>query len=52
MAQAVAAGIDAEKTPDILGCVGGDDTIIIVTRTEEAARNFCHGYREQKLRAL
>ena len=52
MAQAVAAGIDAEKTPNILGCVGGDDTIIIVTRSEEAARDFCHAYREQKLRTL
>jgi transcriptional regulator of arginine metabolism len=51
MAQAVAAGIDAAKTPGILGCVGGDDTIIIVTRSEETARNFCGSYREQKLRA-
>lgn len=50
MAQAVAAGIDAAKTPGILGCVGGDDTIIIVTRSEEAARDFCGSYREQKLR--
>ncbi len=51
MAQAVAAGIDAARAPSILGCVGGDDTIIVVTRDEEAAREFCGGYREQKLRA-
>ncbi len=50
MAQAVAAGIDAAKTPGILGCVGGDDTIIIVTRSEDVARQFCGSYREQKLR--
>ena len=50
MAQAVASGIDAAKSPGILGCVGGDDTIIVVTRSEDAARDFCGSYREQKLR--
>lgn len=50
MAQAVAAGIDASKTPGILGCVGGDDTIIIVTRNEDTAREFCGSYRELKMK--
>ena len=31
MAQAVATGIDNIKSDEILGCVAGDDTIIIVT---------------------
>ena len=31
MAQALAAGIDQTKTADILGCVAGDDTIIVIT---------------------
>ena len=37
MAQAVAAGIDALRETDILGCVAGDDCIIIVTRNEDSA---------------
>jgi transcriptional regulator of arginine metabolism len=36
LAQAVAAGIDAMNYHEILGCVAGDDTIIIVTRSEES----------------
>lgn len=35
MANAVAAGIDSLKSDDILGCVAGDDTIIVVTGSEE-----------------
>jgi len=34
MANAVAAGIDATHEASILGCVAGDDCIIIVTRNE------------------
>lgn len=41
MAQALAAGIDQTKTSDILGCVAGDDTIIVITRSEQAAEAFC-----------
>ena len=37
MAQAVAAGVDSLHETDILGCVAGDDCIIIVTRDTEAA---------------
>ena len=37
LAQAVAAGIDAMHSKEILGCVAGDDTIIIVTRSEESS---------------
>ena len=37
MAQAVASGIDAMNMQDILGCVAGDDTIIIVTRDAESS---------------
>ena len=50
MAQAVASGIDAEKSNNILGCVGGDDTIIVVTRNEDSAREFCAAFREQKMK--
>ena len=37
MAQAVASGVDALNLAEILGCVAGDDTIIIVTRDVETA---------------
>ena len=37
LAGAVAVGIDSIKRPEILGCVAGDDTIIVICRTAEAA---------------
>lgn len=40
MANAVAAGIDTLHESSILGCVAGDDCIIIVTRTTENAEEL------------
>ncbi|MBE6624146.1 MAG: arginine repressor [Ruminococcaceae bacterium] len=37
LAQAVAAGVDSLRESDILGSVAGDDTIILVTSSEEAS---------------
>ena len=37
MAQAVAAGVDALNLAGTLGCVAGDDTIMVVAKTEDAA---------------
>ena len=37
LASAIAAGIDAMHMIEILGCVAGDDTIMIVVRSEESA---------------
>jgi transcriptional regulator of arginine metabolism len=37
MAQAVAAGVDSLHETDILGCVAGDDCIIIITRDADSA---------------
>ena len=37
LASAVAAGIDAIHMTEILGCVAGDDTIIIVIREDASA---------------
>ena len=42
MAQAVAAGIDSLHETDILGCVAGDDCIIIVTRDTDSAVSIAH----------
>lgn len=40
LAQAVATGLDAIESHDILGCVAGDDCIILVARTHEAAKDI------------
>ena len=45
MAQAAAAAIDATSWPEFVGYVAGDDTIIIILRTKEKAREF-----DEKLR--
>ena len=37
LAQAVAVGIDGMNLHQVLGCVAGDDTIMIVSRDEECA---------------
>ena len=42
MAMAVAAAIDAMKFPEVLGCIAGDDTIIVASRTMEDATNLTH----------
>lgn len=40
MAQAVAAGVDSLHEADLLGCVAGDDCIIIVTRDPDSATSI------------
>ena len=40
LAQAVASGVDALNMHSILGCVAGDDTIIIVTRDVESSQEI------------
>jgi len=39
MAQAVAAGIDSHSITGVMGCVAGDDTIIVAVKTAENAKN-------------
>ncbi len=40
MAQAVASAVDALNMHSVLGCVAGDDTIIIVTRDEASSKDI------------
>lgn len=40
LANAIGSGIDALHTPEILGCVAGDDTVIIVVSSEDAAKDI------------
>ena len=42
LAQAVAAGVDNLSLAEVLGCVAGDDTIMIVTKNESAAKSMPH----------
>ena len=51
MAQPVASCIDAIGNADILGCVGGDDTVIVVIRDAAKATELCNKIR-QMLNAL
>jgi transcriptional regulator of arginine metabolism len=46
MAQPVASCIDAIGHADILGCVGGDDTIIVVIRDAQKASELCNKIRQ------
>lgn len=46
MANAVAARIDSLHDTDILGCVAGDDCIIMVAKSAESAERFAVKLRE------
>lgn len=49
MAMAVAAALDAMKFPEVLGCIAGDDTIMVASRTVEEAGELIHKIREMLL---
>ena len=46
MSDAVAVEIDRRSIPGILGCVAGDDTIIIVAADSETARHVGANMRD------
>lgn len=46
MANAAAAAVDVLQVSDIVGSVAGDDTIMIVMRSKEVARDFAEKYKE------
>lgn len=46
LAGAIAVAIDALHIDQVLGCVAGDDTILLITRTEESASDICLRLRE------
>ena len=45
-AQPVAAGLDAEEWPEIVGTVAGDDTILVICPDRKAARKLIARVRE------
>ncbi len=46
MAQAVCAALDGMKFDGVLGTIAGDDTILVITRDEERARETAKKLRE------
>ena len=45
-AQPVAAALDGEEWPELVGTVAGDDTILIVCADKEAAKKLAHRIEE------
>ncbi len=46
LAMAVASGVDALNLEGVLGCIGGDDTIIIVTRNEDVSISISENIKD------
>lgn len=46
MAQAAAAAIDAMNWPEIVGSIAGDDTIMVITRSEKNSRELAEKFRK------
>ena len=46
LAMAVASGVDALNLDGVLGCIGGDDTIMIVTKGEEISRQISENIKD------
>ena len=40
LANAIGAGIDAIRSPEILGCIAGDDTVMVVVASDGAAEDL------------
>ena len=46
MAMAVAAALDAMRFPEVVGCIAGDDTIMVASRTVEQAGELINKLQE------
>ncbi len=46
-AQAVCTMLDSVSRPDIVGTIAGDDTIFVLLRTSEQAKQFCAELNEK-----
>ena len=42
LASAACAGVDGMEIPDLVGSLAGDDTALLIMRTNEAAAEFCN----------
>ena len=46
LAGAAAAAIDSMEIPELVGSLAGDDTVLLIMRTNDAAAEFCQEIRE------
>ena len=46
LGQAAAMAIDAMRAPDVVGTLGGDDTVFAVMRDNDSAQKFCTQARD------
>lgn len=46
LANAAAAAIDGMELPNLVGSLAGDDTVLLIMRTNEVAAEFCEEIRE------
>ena len=49
LAGAAASALDGMENDELIGCVAGDDTVLVVLRDTESAADFCMQMREQLL---
>lgn len=45
LANAAAAAIDKMELPDVVGSIAGDDTVMLIMRTQQKAEAFCSELR-------
>lgn len=45
MAQAAGAAVDSMEFTEVVGCIAGDDTVMMVVRSEESARRLVYKLR-------
>lgn len=46
LASAAAAALDGMEIPDLVGSLAGDDTVLLIMRTNESAAEFCTEIRQ------
>ena len=45
LANAAGAALDGMDIPNMVGCIAGDDTAVLIMRTNEHAEQFCNEIR-------
>lgn len=45
-AELLAAGVDAAWFESVLGCIAGDNTVLVICRSDEIAKNLCDRFVE------
>jgi transcriptional regulator of arginine metabolism len=51
-AEALGSALDRQQFPEVIGCIAGDDTMLIITRSERARRGLAAKLRELAGRSI